>query len=250
MSGRRYRGRLTRARIVACAVLFAPGPFAAAQGEHSTDPRDAGGPAAARRELPDRMQHLPPEERRMLRHHYESLDEAERERFRGWMHEGGFESMRERVRGMSPEQRRRIRQRWHDASPEEREQMRRRLQGMEQRRRFDPLRRLSREEREQVRERLDRLDTEERERLEHGIEQFRALPPEEKENLRAALSDLRERSEPERRRIARNAERWRELSPEEREALRGQLQRLRRMPADERRLLFESLDLPDPAPQR
>lgn len=99
---------------------------------------------------------------------------------------------------------------WSELTPEQQEKLaplRERWDQMPASRRVHALERMER------RARWDALTPEQRDRLRHGARNFRDLPPELREKMRASMDVVRQLPEPERRELK---QRWRAMDPEQR----------------------------------
>ena len=180
--------------------------------------------------------------RNFMRDYVESLPDGDREALRDRGPRERHRLMRERLRGLLPEERERLRERFRSLGRGERERMRERMRADDPGD-FGPGRGRQRPDdgpRREWRERLRDLPPEEQHALRDRLRDYRDLSAEEQARLRARLDHLEALSPEQREQLEARAERWRGMPEERRERLRRQMQRLRELAPDER---LELLDL-------
>lgn len=141
--------------------------------------------------------------------------------------------------GQHPSPRRRaqireMRERYRDATPERRREMRvERLARFEfHERRNRALAGMSREERAALRAEVRALPAEERHELRRKLRHFHSLPQSEQAELKQRFGALRSLDSAEQEQIEHNTERWNQMAPHQREELRATWKRFRELPPD------------------
>ncbi len=130
-----------------------------------------------------------------------------------------------------------MRERFRDATPEQRSEMRaerlRRMESFELRGRGNnALAEMSREEREALRAEVRALPDEERHELRRKLRHFHSLPESEQAELKQRFGALRSLDSSEKEQIEQNTRRWNQMPPHRREELRNTWERFRALPPD------------------